>query len=554
MPVERRLVVRDGAAEREVLLVGTVTVGRSPSCEVSSPDPRLSRTHAAFEMVGADVVVRDLESRNGTRVNGAPVKEHTLVVGDTVEVGPFTLRLIEIASVPAAAAPPAAGGANEATVLLPPRVRAGAAPHLQAGVSPATQQPGETSVPTRRQVRRPVPMAPSPPGPMTALSAPAVPTAPPVVSVVTTATSRLPAAPARPAPAPAATAPRPAASAELTFSRATLLWVLPVALLSFLLALVPDLLRPDERTPLLRAHYGALAISAVELVRASREPAVLLDGVTTALRRHAGVVGARILEADGRVLAPMNEAGTRLAVAPPTGSEPRIIDTASGIVDVQVPASTGDGRAVVVTLSVDPAGIHPAPTGSIVGTVLLLVCLGAAWLVAHRLTQVTDARLSRLGEEVELMTTRQVNVGRDPFGLRGGQRILDAVTFALSPAGRRSVDEPVAVPRQGQAAAATGRGLTTATLMADAGFRILVADAGCEPLLSLSPGTAAGLHLIDALHDQAVADEVLRLVTLATPERAAQGSAAPAAGGFRLTIDVTRGPGPAPLTIRFTRV
>ena len=566
MPVERRLAVRDGAAEREVLLVGTVTVGRSPSCEVSSPDPRLSRTHAAFEVVGADVVVRDLESRNGTRVNGAPIKEHILVVSDTVEVGPFTLRLVEIASVPAAAAP-AAGGNSDATVLLPARAPGARAPNPQPAASPATQPPGDTSAPTRRQLRGSVPVAPSPPGPVAepeAPSAPSAPPAPPVASfataatVATAATSPWPASPARPAPVPAratpATAPRQAASAELAFSRATLLWVLPVALFSFLSALVPELLRPDERTPLLRAHYGALAIGAVELVRASREPAVPLDSVTTALRRHAGVVSARILEADGRVLAPMNEAGTRLTVTPPTGSEPRIVDTASGIVDLQVPASTGDGRAVVVTLSVDPAGIHPAPTGSIVGTVLLLACLGAAWLVAHRLTQVTDARLSRLGEEVELMTTRQVTVGRDPFGLRGGQRILDAVTFALSPAGRRSGDEPVAAPRQGQAAAATGGALTTATLTADAGFRILAADAGCEPLLGLSPGTAAGLHLIDALHDQAVADEVLRLVTLATPERAAQGSAAPAAGGLRLSIDVTRGTGPAPLTIRFTRV
>ena len=242
MPVERRLVVRDGAAEREVLLVGTVTVGRSPSCEVSSPDPRLSRTHAAFEVVGADVMVRDLESRNGTRVNGAAIKEHTLVVTDTVEVGPFTLRLVEIASVPAAAAPPAAGGENEATVLLPSRAQGARAPTPQPGVSPATQEPGNTSAPTRRQVRGPVPVAPSPPGSVAEPPAPSAPSAPTSRPVATVATSPLPAASARPAPArtPAATAPRPAASAELTFSRATLLRVLPVALFSFLSALVPD--------------------------------------------------------------------------------------------------------------------------------------------------------------------------------------------------------------------------------------------------------------------------------------------------------------------------
>jgi hypothetical protein len=393
---------------------------------------------------------------------------------------------------------------------------------------------------TRRQVRPPMPAAPPPAARATA--PPAVTPSQPLAPVIPPAT-----------PPPAA-APRLAASPELTFARATLLWVLPVVLLSFLSGLVPDLLRPDERAPLLQAHYAALAVSAAELVRVSREPASPLDGVTSALRRHAGVVTARIVAADGRVLAPLDEAGTRLTVAPLTGPAPRVVDTASGIVDLHVAATTGDGRSVVVALAVDPAGIHPAPTGSIAGTVLLLACLGAAWLVAQRLTQVTDARLSRLGEEVELMTTRQVSTGREPFGLRGGQRILDAVTFALSPAGRRTGDVPVAPPRLHPVAAADGPAPVIATLEADAGFRIVTADAGCGALLGLAPGSAAGVHLIDALHDQAVADEVLRLVTLATPERAAQGSAAPADGGFRLSIDVTRGTGPAPLTIRFTRV
>lgn len=551
MLIERRLVVRDGAAEREVLLVGTVTVGRSPSCEVSSPDPRLSRTHATFEVVGADVVVRDLESRNGTRVNGATIAEHRLVVSDTVEIGPFTLRLVEIAGPPVGAALPAAAGNDQATLLLTPRAHRGSGAPEAGGSAllPATPTPGDTSAPTRRQVRVPVPGAPPTPGPAPAPSAPSARSAPSAPSApLQRATPTLPG----PASAPAVATPRPAASAELTFSRATLLWVLPVALFSFVSGLGPDLLRPDERAPLLQAHYGALAVSATELVRASREPALPLDSVTSALRRHAGVVNARILEADGRVLAPLNEAGTRLTVAPLTGSAPRVVDTASGIVDVHVAASTGDGRAVVVALAVDPSGIHPAPTGSVLGTVLLLACLGAAGLVARQVTQATDARLSRLGEEVELMTTRQVSVGRDPFDLRGGQRILDAVTFALSPAGRRSVDVPLAAPRP--AAAPDGSAPVSATLQADAGFRIVTADAGCEPLLGLAPGTARGLHLIDALHDQVVADEVLRLVTLATNERSAQGTAAPGSGGFRLNIDVTRGTGPAPLTIRFTRV
>ena len=118
VPVERRIVVRDGDHVREVLLVGTVTVGRSPSCEISSADPRLSRAHATFEVVGDDVVVRDLESRNGTRVNGEKITEHRLVVGDDVEVGPFALQLIEIGNLPSSAQRPPVEGNDEAELRL----------------------------------------------------------------------------------------------------------------------------------------------------------------------------------------------------------------------------------------------------------------------------------------------------------------------------------------------------------------------------------------------------------------------------------------------------
>lgn len=530
MPVERKLLVRDGDRRREVLLVGTVIVGRSPSCEISAADPRLSREHAAFEVVGDEVVVRDLGSRNGTRVNGARISEQRLKAGDTVEVGPFTLQLVEAGAPPAVNQP--ASSDDEATVLLPPRApRGGGAPDLAASAPPAAAAAPHPAAPRRRA------------------SAPVEPSS----------RGSAQAEPAGAAPRELQTAPRDSAAAahraparDLAFARATLIWIVPVALVSFLAGLVPDLLQPDERTPLLRAHYLALASSAAELVRLSREPGTPLDSVTSALRRQTAVTSARILGADGRVLAPLDEAGSSRAFPQLTGSAPHVVDTASGIVEVHVPATTADGRSVVVALVVDPSIIHPAPAGSAIGTLLLLMCLGTAWLVARRVTSVTDSRLSRLGEEVELMTTGQVSVGHDPFGLRGGQRILDAATFALSPAGRQS-GEARRSARRPPAPAAAG-GPATASIDADAGFRIVRADAGCEALLGLSPGAAAGLHLIDALRDQAVADEVLRLVTLATPDQGAQGEAAPSGQPFRLGIDVTRGRGEAPLTIRFTRL
>jgi hypothetical protein len=91
----RRLVVDDGGHARELLLVGTMTVGRDPDCEISHRDPRLSRRHAEFTVRDDGVVVRDLDSRNGIRVNGGPVKEAVLQPGDTVQIAQLTVRYVD---------------------------------------------------------------------------------------------------------------------------------------------------------------------------------------------------------------------------------------------------------------------------------------------------------------------------------------------------------------------------------------------------------------------------------------------------------------------------
>jgi len=93
--MNRRLVVEDGRSVRELLLVGTIVVGRDPACEISHADPRLSRRHAEFSVAQHAVVVRDLDSRNGIRVNGHPVKEATLAPGDVVQIAQLTVKLVE---------------------------------------------------------------------------------------------------------------------------------------------------------------------------------------------------------------------------------------------------------------------------------------------------------------------------------------------------------------------------------------------------------------------------------------------------------------------------
>ena len=53
----RKLLVNDGRSERELLLDGTIVVGRDPSCHINDLDPLLSRRHAEF-VAGPDGAYR----------------------------------------------------------------------------------------------------------------------------------------------------------------------------------------------------------------------------------------------------------------------------------------------------------------------------------------------------------------------------------------------------------------------------------------------------------------------------------------------------------------
>ncbi len=66
-----------------------VVFGRLPSSAVEIDDDMVSRRHCAVLRRGAEIVVRDLESRNGTRVNGVVIDGPTRVsAGDEIAVGP----------------------------------------------------------------------------------------------------------------------------------------------------------------------------------------------------------------------------------------------------------------------------------------------------------------------------------------------------------------------------------------------------------------------------------------------------------------------------------
>lgn len=84
------LVLPDGS--RVVLGTEPVVIGRLPECTVVLSDPNVSRRHSEIRREGNDVVVVDLRSTNGTRVNGVPVHERALTDGDEISVGTTVIR------------------------------------------------------------------------------------------------------------------------------------------------------------------------------------------------------------------------------------------------------------------------------------------------------------------------------------------------------------------------------------------------------------------------------------------------------------------------------
>jgi pSer/pThr/pTyr-binding forkhead associated (FHA) protein len=65
-----------------------VLVGRAPSADLRLNDPQVSRLHARIEMRDDGVYVEDLDSRNGTRLDGAKIKGSAcLRVDQEIEIG-----------------------------------------------------------------------------------------------------------------------------------------------------------------------------------------------------------------------------------------------------------------------------------------------------------------------------------------------------------------------------------------------------------------------------------------------------------------------------------
>ncbi len=105
----RMLLSLDGVRIKEIVLTKKhTTFGRRPYSDVVIDNLAVSGEHAAVRLLGDDAVIEDLQSTNGTFVNGNPIHSHVLQHGDVVEIGRYQLRFERDSSQPAARSAPAA--------------------------------------------------------------------------------------------------------------------------------------------------------------------------------------------------------------------------------------------------------------------------------------------------------------------------------------------------------------------------------------------------------------------------------------------------------------
>ena len=91
-----RLLVSSGRSPARIVPVAKecLTIGRRPYNDIPLDDLTVSGEHAIVRTRGTESVVHDLDSRNGTLVNGMAVKQRVLCDGDVIDVGIYRLRYV----------------------------------------------------------------------------------------------------------------------------------------------------------------------------------------------------------------------------------------------------------------------------------------------------------------------------------------------------------------------------------------------------------------------------------------------------------------------------
>jgi pSer/pThr/pTyr-binding forkhead associated (FHA) protein len=671
----RKLIVTDSHGERDVLFVGTLTVGRDPGCEISVADPLLSRHHAEFVESSSGVLVRDLHSQNGIKVNNVVVKEAALQAGDIVQIAGLSLRYVEEAapplqnqevaepvkddrtvampspptfskplppasaappvvpdappvrsstppagfqepqtnpmappprpaSVPPAAPPPALASTHPAAppsappsaassgsaadddrtrAMAPPVMSRPPQPQSAPPSAPPRQAPGATSPPAARPSARPAASAPPPPAP------------------VASAKPAAPAVPAKSAKAAKAVdddaAPRPARAARSSWGARVLWQVLLLSLIISVGSAVPLMLWHNQQMNAVgvsraTAIVNWLAAEAATALSTGRDVTL----ATEEIAGEPGVVSARVLMSDGRVIAPAARSAERVEYIPGIDATPGDVlrlrtGWNGGELEIVRPiAANGNPRAAIAWVTIRPTSEFGG-SSAVVTAPIVLVSVLIGWIVAILITRSTLRSLNSLNEDVELALSGRLDAVADPLGARPVRDLADTISYLVarlrgsgidtsrdraphpagagrgkdsSPAARgeasqlqsASPNPSVASASRGAAQPAAPRApapppapkVLEARLIANASFVVTEAGPGCADVLGVRADALVGKHLLDAILDSAIAEAVLGCFSNLPAEGERQATVADGQGR-QLDVTVTRAGKDQPIAI-----
>ncbi|MDR1423909.1 MAG: FHA domain-containing protein [Azoarcus sp.] len=95
----------DGLVLKEIVLAKERTlIGRKPINDIQIDNLSISGQHAVITHILGDTFLEDLNSTNGTYVNGQPVKKHVLHNNDVIELGKYRIKYLVDASTPGVSA------------------------------------------------------------------------------------------------------------------------------------------------------------------------------------------------------------------------------------------------------------------------------------------------------------------------------------------------------------------------------------------------------------------------------------------------------------------
>ena len=95
----KMIVSIDGVVIKEVQLTkDRTTLGRRPYNDIVIDNLAVSGEHAVLQMTGSEVYLEDLNSTNGTYVNGKAAKKQLLQNADVVEVGKYKIKYVNEAA------------------------------------------------------------------------------------------------------------------------------------------------------------------------------------------------------------------------------------------------------------------------------------------------------------------------------------------------------------------------------------------------------------------------------------------------------------------------